>query len=327
VDRRVFLRALTGSLLAVARLAEAQQARKTPRIGFLGPGSSSTVAHLNEAFRQGLKDRGWVEGKNIVIDFRFADSHPERLFELGAELIRLSPDVIVAPATALPVVAKLTTTIPIVFAGVIAPVEAGLVESLSRPGGNITGVTMDASRETPSKTLEFLRVIVPKASRLVSLRFGGVPTRSFEAAAEAAASQLGFTLKRIEVPKAEDLSEAFASILRERAEALFVQPNPIAVNYRAQIAEFALKNRLPTATYGLREFVDAGGLLSYGHSLAGDFRQVASYVDKILKGAKPGDLPIEQPTKFELVINLKTAKALGLTIPQSLLQRADEVIE
>jgi putative ABC transport system substrate-binding protein len=182
---------------------------------------------------------------------------------------------------------------------------------------------MAVSPETPAKLLEFLRAIVPKASRLVSLRFGGVPTRSFQAAA----SQLGFTLTRVEVPKAEDLSEGLAAILRERAEALFVQPHPISVNYRAQIAEFALKNRLPSATYGVREFVDAGGLLSYGHSLADDYRRVASYVDKILKGAKPGDLPIEQPTTFELVINLKTAKALGLTIPPSLLQRADQVIE
>ncbi len=238
-------------------------------------------------------------------------------------MIRLSPDVIVAAATAVPVVAKLTTTIPIVFGGVTAPVERGLVGSLSRLGGNITGVTIDVSPENYTKPLEFLRAIVPKASRLVSLRFEGVPSRPFQPAA----SQLGFTLKRVEAPKAEDLSEAFAAILRERAEALFVQTHPISLNYRAQIAEFALKNRLPTATYGLREFVDAGGLLSYGHSLADDYRRVASYVDKILKGAKPADLPVEQPTKFELVINLKTAKALGLTIPPSLLQRADQVIE
>jgi ABC-type uncharacterized transport system substrate-binding protein len=324
MDRRAFL-AGAAALLAAPLAAKAQQAGRVYRVGYL-----STGALPPEAFLQGLRDLGYVEGRNVVIDYRSAEGKPERLPALAAELVALKVDVIVAPNTPAALAAKQATrTLPIVFIGVGEPVTSGIVTSLARPGGNVTGLSI-VSPELVGKWLELLKQAVPGVSRVAALWQPGAMDERTEKdmfkGAEVAARALGVRLHFVEARGPEDFDRAFSDMTRARAGALTVRPAPMFVSERRRLVDLAAKNRLPTV-YPWREFVEAGGLMAYGPNLADLFRRGATYVDKILKGTKPGDLPVEQPPKFDLVINLKTAKALGLQIPQSLLQRADQVIE
>ena len=328
MDRRSTVLALL-ALGAAPFTAEAQQATKVARIGYLA-NNPATSPYLREAFLQGLRDLGYVEGRNLVIAYRDAEGKVERLPALAAELVALKVDVIVAPNTVAALAAKQATkTIPIVFAGTTDPVASGLVTSLARPGGNVTGLSF-FSPELVGKCLEQLKLAVPAVSRVAALwqpGGQGEPTeKEMLKAAEVAARALGVRLQFVEARGPENFDRAFSEMTRARAGALTVLPSNMFISERRRLVDLAAKNRLP-AVYPWREFVDAGGLMSYGLNVADLFRRAATYVDKILKGAKPADLPVEQPTKFELVINLKTAKVLGLTIPQSLLIRADEVIQ
>jgi putative tryptophan/tyrosine transport system substrate-binding protein len=329
MERRTFLALVSGSLLAAPLAAEAQQAAKVARIGYLSP-NQATSPHLREAFRQGLRDLGYVEGRNLVIEYRDAEGKVERVPALAAELVALKVDVIVASANLAALAAKqATTTLPIVFTAVGDPVTSGLVTSLSQPGGNVTGLCQLAP-ELVGKCLEQLKRAVPGVSRVAVLwPPGALPERMQKdmlKGAEVAGRPLGIRLQFVEARGPADFDRAFSEMTRARAGALTVLASAMFFGERRRLVELADKNRLP-AVYPSREFVDAGGLMSYGSDLADMFRRAATYVDKILKGAKPADLPIEQPTKFEFVINLKTAKALGLTIPPSLLLRAHQVIE
>ena len=329
MDRRTFLGTIAGSLLAAPLAAEAQTAAKVARIGWLG-NSPAASPHLDEAFRQGLRDLDYVEGRNVVIEYRWAEGKFERLPALAAELVALKVDVILAGTVLAAVAAKQAIrTIPIVFAAVADPLGSGLVTSLARPGGNVTGLSV-LSPELVGKRLEQLKQALPGVSRVAVLwepGGGGERTdKDMLKRAEVAGQALGVRLQYVEARGPADFDRAFSDMTRAHAGALTVLPSPMFLNERRRLVDLAAKHRLP-AGYPWREGADAGGLISYGPSLADLYRRAATYVDKILKGAKPGDLPIEQPTKFELVINLKTAKALGLTIPPSLLQRADQVIE
>jgi putative tryptophan/tyrosine transport system substrate-binding protein len=332
ITRRAFIRALAGSLLAAPLGAEAQQAAKVPRIGYLVTGSleSSETRVTLEAFRQGLRERGYAEGQNIVIEYRAADGKIERFPRLATELVRLKVDLIVAGNTPMARAAQqATTTIPIVAGAMGDPVGDGLVASLSRPGGNITGLTFLGPELVP-KRLGLLKEALPKVSRVGALwhpgAFGERTTRDMLKETEAAARALGVQLQLVEVRGPDELDRAFSTMSNERSEALIMLPSTMLFNERKRIVALAAKHRLPSM-FNARESAELGGLISYGASLPDLIRRSATYVDKILKGAKPGDLPVEQPTKFELVINLRTAKALGLTIPPSLLGRADEVIQ
>jgi putative ABC transport system substrate-binding protein len=327
MDRRTFLGTLTGGLLAAPLAAGAQQADRMARIGYLG---RDLVPHLHEAFLQGLRDLGYVEGRNVVIEYRDAEGKPERLPALAAELVALKVDVIVAPTTVAALAAKQATrTLPIVFPVAADPVTSGLVASLARPGGNVTGLS-NLAPELVGKGLEQLKQAVPGVSRVAVLwQPGALPERTRKdmlKEAEVAARALGVRLQSVEARGADDFDRAFSDMTKGAAGALTVLGSSMFFSERRRLVDLAAKNRLP-AVYPGREFVDAGGLMAYGPDLADLFRRAPTYVDRILNGEKPGDLPVEQPTKFELVINLKTAKALGLTIPQSLLQRADQVIE
>jgi putative ABC transport system substrate-binding protein len=321
--RRIGL-VLTLSLILAPLVTEAQQAAKIARIGYLAGGSSP----VEKAFLQGLRDFGYVEGRNVVIEYRSAEGKSERLPALAAELVALKVDVIVAPSTVAALAAKQATrTLPIV--SVAIPVTDGLVTSLARPGGNVTGLAF-FSPELVGKCLEQLKQAVPAVSRVAALwQPGGQGERTEKGmlqGAEVAGRALGVRIQFVEARGPADFDRAFSEMTRARADALTVLPFNMFFNERTRLVDLAAKNRLP-AVYPWREFVDVGGLMSYGLNVADLFRRAATYVDKILKGAKPVDLPVEQPTKFELVINLKTAKALGLTIPQSVLLRADQVIE
>jgi putative ABC transport system substrate-binding protein len=325
--RREFVGALAVALLAVPRAAQGQTPAKVPRIGFLSVLSLTDNPHDLEAFQQGLRELGYVEGQNIAIEYRFAEGRPERLPALAAELVRLKVDVIVTAAPAAPEAAqRATNTIPIVFAVVGDPVAVGLVASVARPGGNITGLSSMAP-EVVGKQLELLKEVAPKISRMAVLQNPSnqahPPTLR---QAEGAARTLGVQLHIVQAGTPAEIEAAFATMSSQRAGGVLVLRDSFFLAQRAQIAALAAKDRLPSV-YGLKEQAEAGGLMAYGASTPPMYRRAATYVDKILKGAKPADLPVEQPTKFELVINLKTAKALGLTIPQSLLQRADEVIQ
>jgi ABC-type uncharacterized transport system substrate-binding protein len=331
VDRRAFLGAVTGGLLAAPLVAEAQQAGKTYRIGYLGqvPDSSTAAApHMLAAFRQGLRDLGWVEGQNIIIEYRYAEGRSERLPDLAAELVRLKVDTIVAPTIQGATAAKNATgTIPIVMVAVGDPVGTGLIASLAHPGGNVTGLSFSVGVETYGKGLELLKETVPKVRRVAILwNPANLVNRLAIREVNVAARSLGVQLQLLEARGPSEFDGAFAVMAKKRPGALLVVSDTLFILHRTRLADLAARNRLPAA-YGAREYVDAGGLMSYGPSIADLYRRAATYVDKILKGAKPADLPVEQPTKFELVINLKTAKALGLTIPQSVLGRADEVIQ
>jgi putative ABC transport system substrate-binding protein len=326
MDRRTFLAATGAVLLAAPLAAEAQQAGKPFRIGYIGS-SSGTSQHLVAAFREGLRDRGWVEGQNVIIEYRWAGGMAERYPTLLAELVGLKVDLIVTTTTTGALAAKRATTeIPIVFTMVSDPVASGLVASLARPGGNATGWSNILS-ETSGKLLELLREAVPGVSRIAILANLTNPGKALELKALSDQAQtLGVTLQSVEVPSPTTLDAAFSANEQTHPEALITLVDAVTLSQRQRIVEFAAKHRVP-AIYQVREFTDAGGLMSYGLNMPGMFRHTAIYVDRILKGAKPADLPVEQPTMFELVINLKTAKALGLTIPPSLRVRADEVIE
>ncbi len=319
-------------ILVAPLAADAQQAGKVPRIGILSTLSPEfpTTHALLDAFRQGLRERGYVEGKNIAIEERSAQGRFERLPELAAELVRLKVDLIVAAGTPGARAAKqATSTIPIVAPAMGDPVEDGLVQSLARPGGNITGLTF-LGPELVAKRLQLLKEAVPRVSRVAALwhpgAYGERTSSGMLKETEVAARALGVQLQLLEARSPNDFDGAFAAMTTNSASALIVFPSPMFYGEHRRIVDLAAKHRLP-AIYAFREAVDAGGLMAYGANLPDLFRRAATFVDKILKGAKPADLPVEQPTKFELVINIKTAKALGLTIPQSMFIRADEVIQ
>jgi ABC-type uncharacterized transport system substrate-binding protein len=310
-------------------VAEAQQAAKIARIGWLGDNPAGNP-HLREAFLQGLRDLGYVEGRNLTIEYRNAQGKFERFPALAAELVTLKVDVIVAPGTPAALAAKQATrTLPIVVIAVGDPVTSGLVTSLARPGGNVTG-SSTLGPDLVGKCLEQLKQAVPGVSRVAVLwhpgAFGKRTERDMLKGAEVAARSLGVRLQFVEARGPADFDRAFSEMTMARAGALTVLDSLMFFNERRRLVDLAAKNRLP-AVYTSRDFVDAGGLMAYGANRADFFRRAATYVDRILKGAKPAELPVEQPTKFELVINLKTAKALGLMIPQTLLLRADQVIE
>ncbi len=329
MKRREFIALLSGAAVAWPLDTSAQQAAKVARIGFLAVNLPPN-SHLREAFLQGLRDLGYVEGRNLVIEYRSAEGKFERFPALAAELVALKVDVIVAPLTPAALAAKQATrTLPIVFTTAADPVTSGLVTNLARPGGNVTGLSILAP-ELIGKRLELLTQAVPGVNRVAVLRqpnaFGERTEKDILTAAEVAARALGVRLHFVEARGPDDFDGAFSEITRVRADALTVLPSPMLNTERRRLVDLAAKNRLP-AVYEWREYVDAGGLMAYGPNLADLYRRAATYVDKILKGAKPGDLPVEQPAKFELIINLKTAKDLGLTISQSVLARADEVIQ
>jgi ABC-type uncharacterized transport system substrate-binding protein len=314
-------------LLAVAVIAEAQQPKKMPRIGYLTGASSSAIAFRIEAFRQGLRELGYVEGKNIAIEYRHAQGNFPRQKELAAELARLNVDVIVTSGPASTRAARETTsTIPIVMTFDSDPVGSGSVASLARPGGNITGLSTLAP-EISGKQLELLKESVPKLSRVAVLGSSANPGNArVLGEMEAVAQAFSVKLQYRDILAAKEIEEAFRTVSNERADAVVVLAGTIIIAQRTRIAEMAIKSRLPSI-YERREFVEAGGLMSYGISIIELDRRAATYVDKILKGTKPADLPVEQPTKFEFVINLKTAKQIGLTIPPNVLARADKVIK
>jgi putative tryptophan/tyrosine transport system substrate-binding protein len=326
-QRRYFLIA-AGALDAASLAAEAQVPVKVARIGFLN--SSLENAHLIESFRQGLRALGYVEGRNVVIDYRSAQARPELLPGLAAELAALKVDVIVSAGGTLAAQAAqhASHTVPIVFVSVGDPVTSGLVASLARPGANVTGLSL-LFPELVGKCLEQLKRAVPSVGRVAVLSQPGAVLDRTQAdivsGAEAAAHALGIQLQFVEARAAEDFERAFSTMINGGARGLIVLSTPVFASERRRLAELAAKNRLATV-FSFREYVDAGGLLSYGPNLADLARRAATYVDKILKGAKPGELPVEQPTKFELVINLRTAKDLGLTIPPSVIAQADDVL-
>jgi putative ABC transport system substrate-binding protein len=333
VRRREFIGGVALGLVAVPRDVDAQQARDAPRIGYLTPGSleSPEVRRVIDAFRQGLRERGYVEGQNVVIEYRGAGEKYDRLAGLASELVSLKIDVIVAPSTpAARAAQQATATIPIVASVMQDPVGDGLVASLARPGGNITGLTVLGPELVP-KRMEILKETLPNVSRVDVLwqpdAYGERTTRDLLRETETATQGLGVTLRFVSVRAPDEFDRAFSTLTAENADALMVFPSPMLFTERRRIVDYAAKRRLPTI-FTAREYVElAGGLISYGPSTDALVRRSATFVDKILKGAKPGDLPVEQPTKFELVINLKTAKDLGLTIPQSLLLRADVLID
>jgi len=318
---------LIGLTLASVHLAEAQQPTKIPRIGFLAAVSLSANSARFEAFRQGLRELGYMEGKNIIIEWRSSEGKADRLPGLAAELVRLKVDMIVSGgSTATRPAKEATNTIPIVMAQDTDPVGNGFVASLARPGGNITGLATLAP-ELSGKQLELMKEIVPRLSRVAVL---GTSTRSGNAQSlketELAAGAFGVKLQYLDILSPKDIETAFRAASKDRADAVLVLTSPFATSQRTQIADLAVKNRLP-AIYDRAEFVEDGGLMTYSVSSTDLFRRAAIYVDKILKGAKPADLPVEQPIKFEFIINLKAAKQIGLTIPPNVLARADKVIK
>jgi ABC-type uncharacterized transport system substrate-binding protein len=329
MDRRKLIGIFAGCLLAIPLLLDAQQPKTVPRIGYLtGAYSCTGPVSSREAFRKGLNDLCYFEGRNIAIECRSAEGKFERLSDLAAELVRLKVEIIVAAGgeTVARAARQASQTIPIVITNVADPVQTGLVASLARPGGNVTGL-VTVSPELGGKRLELLKQAFPKISRVAVLTNPANPEQEPRMKElNAAAQALGVKVLTLEVRGPNDFNNAFSKLTKLNADALLPLGDPVIVSYQNQIVDFAAKNRLP-AVYHRREFVAAGGLMSYGPSYNDLFRRVATYVDKIRRGSKPGDLSIEQPTKFELVVNLKTAKALGLTIPQSLLVRADEVIQ
>ena len=328
MDRRRFVTITTLGLLSGRAVAEAQPAGKVYRIGYLQTSTREQQLHLIKAFEEGLRDLSYVAGRNVIIEYRFADGKAERLPQLAEDLVRLKVDVIVTGTNPNTVAAKqATTTIPIVMTTSADPVGGGLIASVARPGGNVTGLTADVGAEIWGKRLELLKEVLPKLSRVAVLIDPAYPPApAIFTAMETPARTLRMTLRRVDARGPSDLEGAFTAMAGARSGAFIFTGGGVLFNMRSQIARLAVTRRLPSVSH-VREFVEAGGLMSYGASLSNQWRRAATYVDKILKGAKPADLPVEQPTKFELVINRKTAKALSLTIPQSLLIRADQVIE
>jgi putative ABC transport system substrate-binding protein len=323
MNRRRFMLTTTAWVLAASVAARGQPAGASPRIAFLAGGSRAGDALLIEAFWRRMNELGYVEGRNIVAEYRFAEGVPERLPQLAAELVRRNVDVIVAPGSGARAAKKASSKIPIVIT-YGDPVGEGLAASLARPGGNVTGLSSFVS-ELGGKQLELLKEAFSKVSR-VAVLWWTTPNALMLEDMKVTAGRLQVTLQLLALRDLSDFEPAFSAMKSEGAHALIALRNPLTATYRTRIIEFAAKNRLP-ASYPDTEFVDAGGLMSYGVSVPDLWGRAAVYVDRILKGAKPADLPVEQPTKFELVVNLKTAKTLGLTIPQSLLRRADQVIE
>ena len=326
--RREFIALVGGAIVCPTGVRAQPQAGKVPRIGYLRVTSASDRPPLLDAFRQALRELRWIEGQNVVIDYRFAEGRLDRLPDLAAELVRLKVDVIVSLGTQGVTAAKnATDTIPIVMIAVRDPVAIGLIASLARPGGNVTGVSGYAGLEIVAKQLELLKETVPEIRRVAVL---SNPTNAYHQLAikelNVAAGSLGVQLQLLEARGPNEFDGAFAAMAKERAGALLVLSDIMFNGHGTRLADLAASRRLPTAN-AVRESVEAGGLMSYGPSFLDSYRRSAAYVDKILKGDKPADLPVEQPTKFELVINLKTAKAIGVTVPPTLLARADEVIE
>jgi putative tryptophan/tyrosine transport system substrate-binding protein len=326
MGRKTMVALLVGLTLVSVHLAEAQQPTKVPRIGFLATVSPSTISDRIEALRQGLRELGYVEGKNIVVEWRYAEGKLDRLPALAAELVRLKTDLIVTAGPQATRRAKeATVTIPIVMGFDNDPVGSGFVASLARPGGNITGLSTLAP-QISGKQLELLKEIVPKLSRVAVLGDSNEPGNAQALKeVELAAGAFKVQLQYLDVLNLKDIENSFQSASKQRAGAVLVLAGPVMPAHRTEVVNLAAKNRLP-AMYFRSDFVEAGGLMTYNVNYNDLFRRAATYVDKILKGAKPADLPVEQPTKFELVINLKTAKQIGLTIPPNVLARADKVI-
>ena len=324
-DRRRFLAGI-GLLLGSPDVAYPQPADNVPRVGYLSYGSPGPSREI-DAFRQGLRELGYIEGQSIVVEYRFASGQVERYPRLASELVRMNVDVIVAPATPQALAAKrATSSIPIVFVLVADAVGAGLITNFARPGGNITGLT-SSSAELSGKRLELLKEMVPKASRMAVLYNPTDPSNVLILKQlQESVPTLGLILEPIEVREPREFEGAFVAVTRQRAHAMFGTPGALTFEHRKVLVNLAAKHRIPTM-WGHRSFVDAGGLMSYAVNLYEQNRQAALFVDKILKGARPGDLPVEQPTKFELVINVRPAKALGLTLPPSLIVQADQIIE
>jgi putative tryptophan/tyrosine transport system substrate-binding protein len=329
MQRREFITLLGGAAATWPLAARAQRpTARVYRVGWLSIGSREQTLHFIEAFEEGLRSLGYRVGDNIVIEYRFADGEMERMPALAAELVRLGVDIITTGSNAVTAMAmKATATIPIVMTNSVDPVSAGLVASLARPGGNLTGFAQDTGGELNGKRLELLKETLPNLSRVAVLwNPDFAPNRSRLSSMREATQALGLTLVPAEARGMDVLELAFATMRRERAQAFVVLAEPVLANYRGQIAAMAVRDRLP-AISTTREYAEAGLLLTYGNDLRDQFRRSAVIVDKIFKGEKPADLPVQQPTKFELVVNLKTAKALGVEVPTSLLLRADEVIE
>jgi putative ABC transport system substrate-binding protein len=323
--RRQFITLLGGAACTWPLAAQAQQPAKLPTIGFLGSPTPSVGAHWLAAFVERMRELNWIEGRTVAIEVRWAGGRSERFAEIAAEFVRLKVDVIVTSGGAVAEAKQTTSAIPIVFGLANDPVGAGLVTSLARPGGNVTGLSLQSS-DLAGKRLELLREVVPALRRLVIMANIGNPSNMVEMGeVQAAASTLGIHAATSEIRRVEDIAPAFEA-LKSRSDALYVCANPLMNTNRVRINTLALGARLPTM-HTVREHVEAGGLMSYGPNWPDQFRRAAEIVDKILRGTKPGDIPVEQPTKFELVLNLTTAKALGLMIPESFLLRADEVIE
>jgi putative tryptophan/tyrosine transport system substrate-binding protein len=327
MSRKLFWFPLCALLFALSVPVEAQQPKKVPRVGYLAAVSASADAPRLEAFRQGLRDLGYIEGQNIIIDYRHEERGFERLPDLAAELVRLKIDVLVAVTTNAALAAKKTTgTIPIVFMGVTDPITAGLVESLARPGGNSTGITNMAAILT-GKRLELLKETIPKVSRVAVLWDPQAPGSTPQwKESQLPARELGLQLHSMEVSSVDKYEDAFKDAIKARSAAIWMTLNPLANSNQKLIADLAIKNRLPSIC-ARGDYADNGCLMAYGPGYGTEGRDGARYVDKILKGAKPAELPVEQPMKFELVINLKTAKQIGVTIPESVLFRADRVIK
>src|SRR5215472_16773260 len=322
--RRDFINAVTGAATIWPLSVRAQPRGKLPTIGFLGA-DESAFSPWTSAFVARLRELGWIENRTIAIEYRWSEGRTERYAEIAAEFVRLNVDVIVTVGSAVPTVKEATAVIPIVFAVAIDPVGSGLVASLAKPGGNVTGLSLQATN-LAGKRLELLREIVPQLRRLgIIFNVGNAQPVLEMGETQAAARMLGLDVAPLVIQRAEDIAPAFAAV-KAQADALYVAIDQLMVANLTRILTLALGEGLPTV-FSTRDFVRAGGFMSYGPSYSDMFRRSADYVDKILRGTKPGDIPVEQPTKFELVVNLKTAKALGLTIPESFLLRADEVIE
>jgi ABC-type uncharacterized transport system substrate-binding protein len=326
VRRREFIGLLGGATAAWPLFARAQQTGRLPTIGVLGASTPASWAPWTAAFEMRLHELGWTNGRTVVMEYRWAEGRSTRFVEIAAEFVQLNVEAILTAGTEAAIAAKrVTSVVPIIFVGSVDPIAAGLVASLARPGGNVTGLSLQSS-ELAGKRLELLREVLPKLRKFAILvnvsNPGGVAEMRD---AEAAARMLGLDVTRLEIHRAEDIAPAFEAI-KGRADALYVGPDALVSANRVRIHTLSLSAQLPTV-YGQRDYVEVGGLMSYGTNVIDLFQRAAEIVDKILRGAKPGDIPVEQPTKFELVINLKTARALGLEMPPMLLARADEVIE
>jgi putative ABC transport system substrate-binding protein len=324
--RRELITLLGGAAAAWPLAARAQQQRKLPTIGFLGAGTPSAFSPWVSAFAQRLRELGWLEGRTIAIEYRWAEGRPERYREIATEFVGLKVDVIVSTGVGAAAAKQATSAIPIVFAVSVDPLGTGLIGSLARPGENVTGLSTQ-STDLVGKRIELLREAIPGVRRLAAMANAGHRAAVRELReVEATARALGLDVTPLEIRRVEDVAPAFDEAVKRQVDAFYLCIEPLVNAHRVHINRLALAARLPTM-HGLREYVEAGGLISYGPNVPDMFRRAAEYVDKILRGAKPGDLPVEQPIKFDLAINLKTAKALGLEVPPMLLARADEVIE